>query len=530
MDGHDVIIAGGGPVGMGLAIELGQRGVSVCVVERHRDPQPIPKGQNLTPRTAEHFHFWGCEPELRAARPLPPEAGSGGVTCYKQLLTDDCYDWLNRSALRDYYFRLNERLPQYATEAVLRERAAALDSVRLLYGHSFSGLRQDSGGVTAEVVPTGGGEVMSLRGRYLVGCDGSHSAVRAAAGIAQTLTDHDRVMALVVFRSQNLDAMLAERFRDKAFFNVLHPQHEGYWLFFGRVDDRAQFFFHAPVPTGTSAENFDFAAYLQAAVGAKFDIAFDHIGFWDLRFAIADTYRAGRVFVAGDAAHSHPPYGGYGINTGFEDARNLGWKLAATVQGWAGPGLLDSYDAERRPVFASTARDFIDRFIREDRAFLARHDPERDRADFERHWFARNEGDDAVFGFAPHYEGSPLVAGGSGQSGAAGGHDFRARAGHHLAPLPLADGGDIYDRLGPDFTLLAFGAADGDVAALRDAAGRQGLPLRVVRGPAESRYGARLVLVRPDHYVAWAGEGTAQEAAALIARVAGNLEMQHEAG
>ncbi len=136
------------------------------------------------------------------------------------------------------------------------------------------------------------------------------------------------------------------------------------------------------MPLGTTQDNFDFHALLHRAVGQEFDLEFDHIGFWELRVAIADSYRAGRVFIAGDAAHSHPPYGGYGINTGFEDARNLGWKLAATLQGWGGDALLDSYDAERRPVFASTARDFIERFIEEDRAFLNAYSPDKDQAEF----------------------------------------------------------------------------------------------------------------------------------------------------
>ena len=104
------------------------------------------------------------------------------------------------------------------------------------------------------------------------------------------------------------------------------------------------------------------AAVFEAA-GAQVRCRVDYIGFWELRFAVANSYRNGRIFIAGDAAHSHPPYGGYGINLGLEDAKNLGWKLAAALQGWAGPKLLTSYDEERRPVFQSTARDFIEKAI-----------------------------------------------------------------------------------------------------------------------------------------------------------------------
>ena len=123
---HQVIIVGGGPVGVALAVELGQRGISCVVVERRREPQRIPKGQNLTQRTMEHFHFWGIEQELRAARTIPREYGIGGVTVYGNLMSGYSYNWLQRELVRPFYFTSNERLPQYATEAVLRRRAAQI--------------------------------------------------------------------------------------------------------------------------------------------------------------------------------------------------------------------------------------------------------------------------------------------------------------------------------------------------------------------------------------------------------------------
>lgn len=329
----DVVIIGGGPVGLGLAIELGQRGIRCVLAERYEQIQPIPKGQNLTQRTMEHFHFWGAEPELRAARTIPPEYGIGGLTAYGSLLSPYHYDWLQRELVKPFYFKDNERIPQYETEKVLRQRVAMLPNVQPLFGWDAESVTQNESGADITLIERRTHQQRRVKAHYVVGCDGSRSKTREQAGITQTLSDHDRCMVLLVFKSQALHRLLA-RYPGKSFYNVLHPDLKGYWKFFGRVDLGNTWFFHAPVPLGTTVDNFDFKAYLHESVGAEFEIEFQHIGFWDLRFALADHYRAGRIFIAGDAAHSHPPYGGYGVNSGFEDARNLGWKLAAVLQGW----------------------------------------------------------------------------------------------------------------------------------------------------------------------------------------------------
>lgn len=529
----EVVVVGGGPVGMGLAIELGQRGIRTVVVERYPQPQPIPKGQNLTQRTMEHFHFWGAEEALRAARTIPRDYGIGGLTAHGSLLGPYTYDWLQRDLVKPYYHAANERLPQYATEAVLRRRVAELPSVTTLYGWDGLALAQDDEGVAVTIGQRHGDDRRVIRADYAVGSDGSRSMIREQAGITQTKTDHDRMMVLLVFKSHELHRLLA-RYPGKSYYNVLHPDLKGYWKFFGRVDLGTTWFFHAPVPPGTTRDNFDFHAYLQEAVGAPFDVAFEHIGFWDLRFMMADRYRAGRVFVAGDAAHSHPPYGGYGVNSGLEDARNLGWKLAATLQGWGGEALLDSYDTERRPVFASTMRDFIAKSIESDRAFLEAFDPVRDRSAFEAAWQARAQGAvGEVHAFEPHYEGSPVVTPPDSAprvSGAVGAHRFEARAGHHLAPAVLSDGRDVYATFDAGYTLLALGADETAVAHFRAAAEAMGLPLKVVRGERTGeagRYAAPLVLVRPDQFAAWAGTDTAIDAAtarAILATARGRID------
>jgi 2-polyprenyl-6-methoxyphenol hydroxylase-like FAD-dependent oxidoreductase len=522
---RQVLIVGGGPVGLGLAIELGLRGIRCTVVERYTQPQPIPKGQNLTQRTLEHFHFWGAEKELRAARTIPRDYGIGGMTSYGTLLSGYNYDWLQRELVRPFYFTDNERLPQYATEAVLRRRAAELPSIETLYGWNAGDIRQDAHGVEVEVSERNGGSRLTLRADYVVGCDGSRSTVREQAGIAQTRSDHDRLMVLLVFRSEGLHQLL-QRFPGKSFYNVLHPDLKGYWQFFGRVDLGTTWFFHAPVPPDTTKDNFDFRRYLHSAVGAEFDVEFDHIGFWDLRVATADQYRNSRIFIAGDAAHSHPPYGGYGINTGLEDAANLGWKLAGALQGWAGEDLLDSYEEERRPVFQSTARDFIEKAIHSDKDFLQTFCPESDKSAFEHAWAERQSGARSeVNGFEPNYEGSSIVNGPiDGKITAVGSHEFTARAGHHLAPRRLSSGKNLFVELGEGFTLLDLGAPQAFVREFVRTADALQVPLKVIKDDkADGRelYKASAILIRPDQFVAWAADQVTGDPATILNRAVG---------
>jgi hypothetical protein len=267
---------------------------------------------------------------------------------------------------------------------------------------------------------------------------------------------------------------------------------------------------------------------MYGAAGAEFDIDFEHIGFWDLRFAVADSYRAGRMFIAGDSAHSHPPYGGYGVNSGLEDAVNLSWKLAAVLQGWAPPALLDSYSAERQPVFASTSRDFIENVIFSDRDFLHAHDPARDRADFEAAWHERQSGaSDEVNAFNPNYAGSPIVSGPPGAaSSAIGSHQYTALAGFHLTPQPLSSGKNIYEEIGEGFTLIDLGAS-GAASAFAQAAAELKIPLKVIKDSVaggREKYQASLILVRPDQFVAWTSEKSAvdkAEAARVLRRAIG---------
>lgn len=520
---YQVAIVGGGPVGVALAIDLGLRGISCILIERRTEPQRIPKGQNLTQRSVEHFYFWGIAEELRAARVLPPDYPMNGIIAYESLSSDYWYAPPLREIVNAYYFQNNERLPQYQVEMVMRKRMARLPNVESRFGWSAEAIAQDEGGVRITIA--GEGKRETIAADYVVGCDGSHSTVRQQSGIERAGADFDQPMVLAVFRSRELNEKL-KRFPARSTYRVMHPDQKGYWQFFGRVDVEESWFFHAPVPADTTRDNYDVHALLQRAAGFTFACEFDYVGFWDLRIAVAEKYRIGRAFIAGDAAHSHPPYGAYGLNSGLDDVVNLGWKIAATLNGWGGAALLNSYTEERQPVFKDTADDFIEAYIRKDREFFERYSPVRDRAEFERAW---NEHSDhaapRVVTYEPHYEGSPIVFGPpGGVSSAHGSHTFKARAGHHLPPQLLSSGRNVFEELGPELTLIAFDADDATVADFEQAAKARGVPLKVIRDSyrnGRTAYEARLMLVRPDRYVAWLGDAAPACADTLIARAVG---------
>ncbi len=375
MEEHfQVVVVGGGPVGVALMVEMAQRGVACALVERGTELQDIPKGQLLTGRTVEHFHFWNCLEQLRAARVLPSGHRIGTITAYGNLLSGYSYHGsVAAAAAPELFFQTGERLPQYQTEGVLRERLAQLPTATALYGMTATEVEQEDAGVRITVAPTpretrrvhswesaedeaapNGEEARVLYAGYVVGCDGGRSLVRESAGIERAGRDYGKTMMLVVFRSAELHERL-EELPAATTYRVLQRRLEGWWHFFGRVDLGGRFFFHAPVPSDADRDTVDVRVVMQEATGFPFEASVDQVRFWEGRIMVASAYRHARIFIAGDAAHQHPPYGAYGLNTGLEDAVNLGWKLAAAIQGWGGEPLLDSYEAERRPVFSDVA-------------------------------------------------------------------------------------------------------------------------------------------------------------------------------
>jgi len=520
-----VIIVGGGPVGLGLATALGCAGIQTVLLERNYEPSAIPKGQNLTARSLEHFYFWDCADQLRAARLLPPGFPIGGITAYESLAGEYWYAPPGRETVGDFYFQRAERLPQYLTESVLRHRVAALDSVAGMFGWSCADVCLEDDGVRL-TAHADSGEAREIHADFVVGCDGVHSRVREQAGITSTGVDLGQRMVLAVFQSADLSRSL-ERFPKRTTYRVLHPDMRGYWRFFGRVDGEQTWFFHAPVAADGAIGAADVHAVVEQAAGFPVACEFEYVGLWNMRVDIADTYQRGRAFIAGDAAHSHPPYGAFGLNTGLEDVVNLGWKLAAVLRGWATPRLLDTYTAERRPIMVETGQAIIDG-IMDDRAFLERYSPLLDRGEFEQAWGGHTRGETAPASYEPHYEGSPIVCGPAGATCSVRGHHvFEARAGHHLSPAPLSSGRNVFTELGPDYTLIALTDDRAPVAAFQEAAREILLPLHVLVDALDGTrgaYGCRYILVRPDQHVAWAGDQPPADPSLLLRKVSGWTE------
>lgn len=471
----------------------------------------------------EHFRSWGLATALRRRRLMPDGYPIGEILAYGNLMGDYWHAPAGREVVREYYLEANERLPQYCMEDVLRERLNGLPDVDFLCGWTLTDVVRQADPVMLRVThPHTGDQVLSAK--YAVGCDGARSLMRELAGIRCASADYEQRMVLAVFRSRSLHDLL-KRFPQRSTYRVMHPDLHGYWKFFGRIDVGESWFFHAPVPPGSDASGFDIEKVIDDAVGHHVDCSFDYVGFWDLRIAIAEQFCRGRIFIAGDAAHSHPPYGGFGLNNGLEDVVNLGWKLDATLRGWGGGRLLDSFDLERRPVFEDLAEHFIDARIREENEFLQAYNPAQGAERFAAAWASRKSDlSRRVERYEPNYEGSPVVMGSSGSTSARGTHRHEARAGHHLSPQRLSDGGSIFEALGNGMTLLAFGLDECKVEPLVEAARERGIPLKVVRDDfreGRRRYGARFVLVRPDQFVAWCGDAVA-DPREVIAGVTGH--------
>ncbi|MEV7119462.1 rifampin monooxygenase [Kitasatospora griseola] len=327
----DVLVVGGGPTGLMLACELRLHGVEVVVLERLTAPTGESRGQGLHARSVEVMDQRGLLERFRAVSPEYRVGGLfGGVMA----------DWPEGMDTAHPY---GLATPQPVTERLLAERAEEL-GVNLQRGREVVGLTQDEEGVEVELT-----DGSRLRARWLVGCDGGRSTVRRLAGVAfpgEPATVETLLGQVSATEDPERIAEVVARVRRTQVRFGLQPEGDGQYRVVvpadGVSEDRA-------APTLE-----EFRRQLRAVAGTDFGV---HSPRWLSRFGDAtrqaERYRVGRVLLAGDAAHIHPPTGGQGLNLGVQDAFNLGWKLAAEVNGWAPADLLDSYHAERHPVGAS---------------------------------------------------------------------------------------------------------------------------------------------------------------------------------
>ncbi len=517
-----MLIAGGGPVGLAAAIELLRRGVDCLVVEPRQDVSHArPRCKTINVRSMEHLRRWGLAERLRARVPLPVSWSQDVVFCTS--LTG--YELsrfsgvLGLGAEGDRFPELGQQAPQYVLEELLREVLEELAPGSLLTGHHVIGLEQDDREVHITIAD-GKGETASLTADYVVGCDGSRSAVREAIGSVYVGERALRPNFGMVFVAPALLKRCA------------HGPAVQYWVVnrsapavMGPIDLHGTWWiiaFNVDPDTGER----EAAQLIEGAVGSSLEARVCSNDPWTARMQLVDRARSGRAFLAGDAAHLNPPFGGHGLNTGLGDAVDLGWKLAAVLDGWGGPRLLDSYEAERRPIQTAV----IEAAVANMRVLATELLADNLDAASEEGVQARRLAD-ANIQATKHvefhslslvldlgYEASPIVATPGGTSGDG------ARPGARLPHAWLGPGHSLYDELGEAMTLLVLAEGhQGEVAAIARAAREARLPLRVVELAAQRLpgYGSDLVLVRPDQHVAWCASEPPVSAQALIDRVRG---------
>jgi 2-polyprenyl-6-methoxyphenol hydroxylase-like FAD-dependent oxidoreductase len=539
---HDtaVLIAGGGPVGLVIAIELGRRGIRCVVLNDMPGTATHPKANAIGARSMEHFRRLGVAAAIRAAG---LDDGHPTDVAYFTSLTGielarldlpDRQEALRRSRVGEGPWGASPEPPhrcsQIFLERALYERAAQFPSVELRFGWRHLSFREEKDAVigTAEEVATGRRE--ELRARYLVGCDGGGSAVRRQLGIHYE-GEHG------VSRQMMGGSMHSAYFRAKADPSWLSVARSWqYWCFNGdvralivHVDSHEHFLAQIRVPDGTDHRTVDSRRLLHLAARREFPLEIVSTQPWLAGHAlVAQSYGGGRVWLAGDSAHLFTPTGGLGMNTGVDDAVNLAWKLAAVVQGWGNGRLLASYEAERRPMGARNiafARDYaisigdmpitpeIEKDNAAGRAERAAVGPR-----LAEHAFREFVIPGVQLGL--RYADSPIVESDGTTPPPDTPNVYTPSASPGLRAPHLWLGADaLYDRLGMEFTLLRMGKSDG--AALLDAADARGVPLKVLDVPeARGLYEAELALIRPDQHVAWRGNAPG-DATALIDRVRG---------
>ncbi|MBV9547829.1 MAG: FAD-dependent monooxygenase [Chloroflexi bacterium] len=350
VDKIPVLIVGGGPVGLTTSILLSRYGIRSLVVERHPGTSLHPKARVISTRSMEIFRQCSLESAIREAGALPGDAPAlaWGRALSDPLLKLQAMKTLTPEADRALSPTVGCGCPQDVLEAVLLQRARENAVADVCFGHELLELDQTDCGATATIRESGSNTVTRVQAQYVVGADGAHSTVRDILGIDVPGPQAVSQALSILFRA-DLTAYVRER--PILLCMIHHPDAPGMLLWTGK---NGRWCFNAHFPEGARLEDFPperAGQLVRTAVGVP-DLPVEIVSTASFVSSarVAQSYSSGRVFLVGDAAHEMTPAGGHGMNTGIEDAHNLAWKLAAVVRGYAGPSLLDSYQAERQPV------------------------------------------------------------------------------------------------------------------------------------------------------------------------------------
>jgi 2-polyprenyl-6-methoxyphenol hydroxylase-like FAD-dependent oxidoreductase len=533
-DATQVLIVGAGPVGLTLALDLGQRGVRCTVVERNTTSIQLPKMERCNGRTMEIYRRLQVADTVRAAG-LPREAPmdvflttSLAEPPLVHLPYPSVADAKADIAAHNDGTRLLEPyqlISQYTLEPLLRTLVEQLPTAEVHFGCELTSYAQDADGVTANVLWSTGRQT-TLRADYLVGCDGGSSTVRKQADIQLNGRGGIRTLRQALFYCPELYNSL--RIGKGRHYHIAEGP---LFPFIILQDSTRHWTLHA------AAENdSEMATIFASSLGMP--LAFDvlSVNEWTQHLLCADRYRDRRVFVAGDAAHLVIPTGGLGMNTGVGDAVDLAWKLAGTLAGWGGPGLLDAYEAERRPIGLRNIQA-------SDAAMAGRdswraawspslHDgtPEgaRCRAEIARLFDVEQRKVTEILGIEAGYQyvDSPIVWPESGERPDPNSTSYIPTTwpGARLPHVWLDDGSALHDHLGAGYTLLRLGHTRPDTSTLESALRHNRAPLDILDIPeasARELYGFDLLLVRPDLHVAWRGDTVPTDPGAIADRVTG---------
>ena len=515
-DSVDVLIVGAGPVGLALSIELGLRDISCQVVERNDRVGYSPRAKCTNVRTREHLRRWGIADELRRVSPIRPDYPANVVFATRMnghLLARFEKSFSCETERNNLYAEGAQWVPQYVLEEVLRARAVSLPPVDVRFSTVLETFSDDGDGVDATLLNAVTGQRNHIRCRYLVGADGARSTVRKLID-ARLIGDGGSSSNLnFVFRSRKLEAM--HQFGPAIMYWMVNPDVPA--LLGPMSDDGLWYFIATKISADADPAKVDAAGLIRRSTGLDIDVEIVGADPWVARRLVADRYRRGNIFLAGDSCHIHPPFGGFGMNMGVGDAVDLGWKLAAVLEGWGGAGLLDTYEEERRPVHEWAISEAVANYAAVGNQ-LARPGLEDDgllgeatRREVSETILAQKAREIRSLGVVKgyNYSSSSIVL----QDGSPRPHQSSmvyepsAHPGCVAPHLWLADGSSLYDHFQNGFNLLVMeDGHDATISELKRAATAIAMPLKVIQPRAprlRARYQAPLVLIRPDQHVAW---------------------------